>query len=379
MDARMLIGDWDLGWGREFTIEDGQVGLVLRFPECPPGFEARLVEAWEGTFRIEGGAYPGAELRIEGPDRLIVGGLIPVTRLERRAQPPPGGGLVSPPLELADGDVEKCERLWAVADHPSRHLDLDLDGMAALRFVQWLMRNDLVIFHGSNDVGIEELAPVRKSMELSDATGRGNRGAVYGTHDGLWGMFFSVVDRAKLRGSIRNGVDTHWSTSGDRIDLYHFSIHQGMLADRPFTGGALYLLPRHRFTRLPLYPGGPPSHEWACEEAVRPLGRILLQPEDFPFLDRIGGHDDGEIIEFEELADRVYDAVVTAREIEGGIEVVTTATRDEVDRMVEMGRRFHPDVVRTVSEEQSGLRLTMTGPLGFGQTLRSRFSELLAE
>lgn len=379
MDDRLLIGDWDFGWGREFSIASGLDGPVLRFPECPPGFEARLVPTGDDTFRIEGGAYPGAELRVDGPDRLTVGGLIPVTRLDRTAQPPPGGGLTAPPCDLDDDEVLACERLWAFSDHPSRHLDLELHGVVSFRLVQWLMLHELVIFHGSNDADIEELTPVRRSVELSDPTGRGNRGAVYGTHDGLWAMFFSVIDRARLKGSIRNGVDTHWSASGDRLDLYHFSIHSDLLTERPFTAGALYLLPRDRFTRIPLYPGGPPSNEWACEEPVRPLGRILLQPEDFPFLDHIGGHDDGEIIEFEELADRVYDAVVSAREIEGGIEVVTTAAASEVERMVEVARRFHPDVERTVGDDPRGIRLTMTGPPGFRQTLRSRFAHLLGE
>lgn len=375
MDDRALIGDWDLGWGREFTIHSGPDGPVLRFPECPPGFEARLVPTADGVFRIEGGAYPGAELRIDGPDRLTVGGVIPVTRLERAAQPPPGGGLVAPPLDLDDRELCRCEWLWAMVDHPSRTIDLELGGVVPHRFVQWLMAHDLVIFHGSNDAGIEELVPVRRSMELNDATGRGNRGAVYGTHDGLWAMFFSVIDRQRLKGSIRNGADTHWSDAGDRLDLYHFSIHHGLLAERPFTAGALYLLPRDRFTRLLLYSEGPPSHEWACEEPVRPLARISLRPEDFPFLDRIGGHDDGEVIEFEELVDRVYDAVVSVREVNGGIEIVTTADRDEVAQMVEMSRRFYPDVERVIADDPQGVRLTMIGPLSFQQTVRVRFAE----
>lgn len=377
MNDRVLNGDWDLGWGREFIIQSGPDGPVMRFPECPPGFEARLVPTGEGFFRIEGGAYPGAEVGIDGPGRLTVGGVIPVTRLERAAQPPPGGGLVAPPLDLDDSELRRCERLWAMADHPSRTIDLELGGIVPHRFVQWLMANELVIFHGSNDAGIEELAPVRRSMELNDATGRGNRGAVYGTQDGLWAMFFSVIDRQRLKGSIRNGVDTHWSGANDRLDLYHFSIHHGLLGERPFTVGALYLLPRDRFSRLPLYPGGPPSHEWACEEPVRPLARIGVRPEDFPFLDRIGGHDDGEVIEFEKLVDRVYDAVVSAREVNGGIEVVTTADRDEVSRMVEMSRRFYPDVERAVADGPDGARLTMTGPPSFLQTVRIRFAEFL--
>lgn len=377
MEVRWLFGDWDLGWGREFTIYEAVNGPVVRFPESPPGFEARLIPTGGESFRLQGGPYSGAELRIDGPDRLTVGGLIPITRLDRPAQPPPGGGLVAPPLQPDDEELRSCERLWAVTDHPSVHLDLDLDGLSPLVFIQWLTANELVIFHGSNDPAIEELVPVRKSTELGDPTGRGNRGAVYGTHDGLWAMFFAVIDRGKLKGSIRNGVETHWSASGERVDIYHFSIHHALLTDRPFTAGAIYLLPRERFSRHPLYPGGPMSNEWGCDEPVRPLGRIPVCPEDFPFLDGIGGHDDGEVIEFDELADRIYQAVVSAREIEGGIEVVTTATRDEVERLVVMGRRLHPDVERTVAEDATGLTLKMVGPPGFGQTLRSRFSELL--
>ncbi|HSJ34167.1 MAG TPA: hypothetical protein VLB85_03860 [Acidimicrobiia bacterium] len=377
MDGQALIGDWSLGWGREFTIVEGEDLPLLRFPEAPPGCDARLIPVGEGRFRIEGGPYPDAEVHVENPDRLLIGGVIPVTRLTRSAQPPPGGGLEPPPLDLDDDELGMCERMWEFADHPSEHLDLDLGDLAPCRFAQWLTVNDLVIFHGSNHTGIEELEPVRRSMEVDDNSGRGNRGAVYGTHDGLWAMFFAVVDRQRLRGSIRSGVDTHWSASGDRLDLYHFSIHHDELAARPFTDGALYLLPRDCFERIPFYSQGPPSQEWACESPVRPLGRIILRPEDFPFLDRIGGHDDGELIELEDLSGRIYDAVVSAREVDGGIEMVVAADRDEVARMVEMSRRFFPDVERSLADDPQGVRLTMTGPPGFQHTLRSRFSEFL--
>ncbi|MGH8911032.1 MAG: hypothetical protein ACRDVD_00850 [Acidimicrobiia bacterium] len=36
------------------------------------------------------------------------------------------------------------------------------------------------------------------------------------------------------------------------------------------------------------------------------------------------GHDDGALIELEAVADEVYDGVVHARTIEGGVEIVTT-------------------------------------------------------
>lgn len=379
MDLQVLIGDWDLaGTGREFIIEPAPEGPVLKFPEAPPGFEAKLLAAGSDTFRLAGGPYPEAEIRIEGPDRLLVGGLLPATRLSRPARAPEGGGLVAPPLDLDEDELTGCERIWAFVDHPSRHLDLDLSPLAPHRFVQWVTANELAIFHGSNRSQIEELTPTRRSMELSDPSGRGNRAAVYGTHDGLWAMFFAVIDRQRLRGSIRSGVDTHWSATGDRLDLYHFSVPDDQLSDRPFTSGTLYLLPRDRFVRLPYYPGGPLSQEWACEGPVRPLCRIEVGPDDFPFLDRLGGHDDGDVIAFNEQVDRVYGEVTSAREITDGIELITDCDREAAVRMVEMSHRFLPDVGFTITDHPDGIRVVVTGPEGYRQVLRTRFGDLLA-
>jgi hypothetical protein len=43
---------------------------------------------------------------------------------------------------------------------------------------------------------------------------------------------------------------------------------------------------------------------------VRPIASILIDPEDFPFLDRIGGHDDGPLVRAQALQERLMDAAV---------------------------------------------------------------------
>ncbi|HJR93686.1 MAG TPA: hypothetical protein VJ938_14700 [Acidimicrobiia bacterium] len=377
MDEPTLVGDWDIGL-REFTILSGPDGLVMRFPESEPGFEGRLRRLETGRYVIEGGAYPGAEL-LQGEDGWSVGGVFPLTRIDRPAQPQPGSGIRCPAIDLDADEDEGCRALWNRIDHPSRLTDLDLGGMEIHRFVQWLMLDDRVIFHGSNNAGLAHLTPVRRSMELMNTGGRGNHGAVYGTHDGLWSMFFAVIDREQLHGSIRNGVDRHFGKDGAYTDLYHFSIHHEMLDKRPFTTGALYLLPRQGFERLPLYPGGPPSNEWACRRTVTPLARLLVRPEDFPFLEAIGGHDDGALIQFELVADAVYDGVVSARAIPGGVEIVTTADADDVGRFVELSRQFFPDVDRVVSDQPGQRIITMTGPDAFEHGIRRRFADLIGK
>jgi hypothetical protein len=238
------------------------------------------------------------------------------------------------------------------------------------------MNQDAVIFHGSNRTDIDEFRPVRASMELRDTGGRGNLGAVYGTHDGLWSMFFAVVDRQRLRGSIRNGV-MRYGTVDRSIDLYHFSLHHECLDETPFTVGGLYLMPREHFERLPFFPGGPLSNEWACHEPVKPLARLMIEPDDFPFLSRIGGHDDGPLIEFGRLGDEIYDRLVSAQRTDSGFEIVTTADASLVDRFIEMSSTFYPDVSREATRTDAGVSITMTGPPAFMDSMAKKLDRHL--
>ena len=152
--------------------------------------------------------------------------------------------------------------------------------------MRYLSSQDEVIFHGSNNPNIDTFAPVRKSYELIDETGRGNLQAVYGTHDGLWPMFFAVFDRSMQIGSIRNGVLHFENSQGHTLAVYQFSVNQELLPQNPWCDGMVYLLPREKFNRLELT-AGVPSNEWASEAPVRPLARLPVKPEDFPFLNRV--------------------------------------------------------------------------------------------
>ena len=179
------------------------------------------------------------------------------------------------------------------------------------------MSLDAFIFHGSNETDLEIFHPVRTSVELRDHGERGNLGAVYGTHDGLWALFFAVIDRSRLEGSIRNGVSRWEAPDGRRLDTYQFSIHHASLPERPFTTGALYVLPRDSFERLPFYPGGPLSDEWASTQPVRPRASVIIEPDDFPFLDRIAAHDDGPLLEMMSLARRLLSKAESMNREEG--------------------------------------------------------------
>lgn len=355
-----------------FTIEDRGGDLVMAAPEIPRGFEPRLELVGPTRLRVTTGHLAGAEVDLTVDDGRVAGGLIggaiPVERLEGPPDPVPGGGLVGP---VYRDDAER-DRVFAERWHAGGGA-IAADPYPVHELVQWLMARDEFIFHGSNRTAIEEFAPRRESMELNNQGGHGNLGAVYGTHDGLWAMFFAVVDRSALRGSIRNGVGTYQADDGRHVDVYRFSVDHRSLPSRPFTPGMLYVLPREPFDRIPMYPGGPFSNEWACPEPVRPLARIAVAPDDFPFLDRIGGHDDGDLVRLSELGDEVFARVADATPIDGGFRLVFSDLDPGVrDEWIALGIRFFPDVERRLVDDTT---VEMTGPPAFVHTMERRLAE----
>lgn len=150
-----------------------------------------------------------------------------------------------------------------------------------------------VLLHGSTNPDIEQFEP-RKS---DDVHAFGDRRAVYAASDGIWPLYFAILDRQRFPMSLNN-VCVRLADEPSVEPHYFFSISQGALAQKPFRNGWVYVLPRAPFEMQP------PVHaaglrvevpQWASLEAVRPLARLSVAPEDFPFLAQLRGHDDDEM------------------------------------------------------------------------------------
>ena len=208
-------------------------------------------------------------------------------------------------------------------------------------------------------------------MEIMDQGGTGNRAAVYGSPFGLWAMWFAVIDRPKLKGSIRNGVMSWHRSGGPPVELYRFAVHKDFVGGDIWRTGTLYLLSRGDFEPIPFYPGGPASNEWASTSEV---GDRWPGSPSIPGTSRFstgGGHDDGELIAAEEIGDIVMAKVTRARSVPGAI-VVSMTWDDEVagvwDDYVATRQRFNPDVDRTLTVEEDGkATMEVQGPEGFLQ------------
>jgi hypothetical protein len=80
-----------------------------------------------------------------------------------------------------------------------------------------------------------------------------------------------------------------------------FSISRSALPHQPWRSGTVYVLPGDTFELQPPMRFGESEvriPQLASLVAVRPLARVAVAPDDFPFLAQIRGHDDDRLEEY---------------------------------------------------------------------------------
>jgi hypothetical protein len=193
------------------------------------------------------------------------------------------------PAGRVDADLDAFERLYAEQVEPGSGgpIDYRLDA-PRWQFLCWLTDTKDVLLHGSGNADIAEFEP-RRALDTSEF---GGQVAVFAASDGLWAMFFAVVDRTIATSLVNmsavvviNGVET---------PMYYFSINQEALSGTPWHAGTIYVLPQKGFNRQPddEWQGlHVKANQWASLDAVRPMASLSVRPEDFPFLGQVNGHD----------------------------------------------------------------------------------------
>lgn len=166
------------------------------------------------------------------------------------------------------------------------------------QFLCYLADQHGVVLHGTGDPQIEVFEP-RPSNDLAEF---GAQTAVYAAGDGLWAMFFAIVDRTRYSLATSNAcvrlVDESGQVSQPR---YVFSISQSALRQQPWRTGMVYLLPGETFVNQPPLRFGPYEvrvPQLASLAPVKPLARLEVAPDDFPFLKEIRGLDDARLAEY---------------------------------------------------------------------------------
>jgi hypothetical protein len=150
-----------------------------------------------------------------------------------------------------------------------------------VEFLRWLGENRDVVFHGSPRSDLTELSTERQSR---DATEWGNQAAVYASNDPVWALYFAVLRRDNGWTGTRNGT---LGIGGGRR-RYFFVHNRGSESADRFGPGSLYLLPSATFEPEPPLGGVIDTAHLVSRVPVKPLARIDVTPEDFPFRNRIG-------------------------------------------------------------------------------------------
>jgi hypothetical protein len=159
-----------------------------------------------------------------------------------------------------------------------------------LDFLRWLAENRPVVFHGSPRDDLRELSTERRSR---DATAWGNQQAVYASTDPVWAIYFACLRRDGSWTGTRNG--SMGRAGGPLYPRRYFFVHnRGSASADRFGRGSLYLLSPSTFVADEPLAGEIDTAHLVSHEPVRPLGRLDVTPDDFPFRDRIGYYRDGE-------------------------------------------------------------------------------------
>ena len=155
-----------------------------------------------------------------------------------------------------------------------------------LDFLNYLCDWGGYVAHGSINHELEVLQPIRFSTDSGEF---GRREQIFCSPDGIWAMWFAILDKAKCKltenGCVRVG------SGPKRIKYYHFDLPVRCKYDPPFVEGMIYLanatdFPFHRtFPLLDWFDAE--IEEWGSTNPVTPLARLAVKPDDFPYLDRV--------------------------------------------------------------------------------------------
>lgn len=158
-------------------------------------------------------------------------------------------------------------------------------------FLTYLVQCRRFLLHGSRNPNIVEFEP-RTAHDLVEFSART---AVYAASDGIWPIVFAIRVPSPKQVAFINGCSRARQVDGTfGPSHYHFALAAEGLRERPWTDGTIYVLPPTTFTPRPTACENGLTvsvEEWASREAVVPLAKLEVRPDDFPFLDQFWGYD----------------------------------------------------------------------------------------
>lgn len=164
------------------------------------------------------------------------------------------------------------------------------------KFLSYLCKSRNLVLHGSQNADIAVVEP-RKAIDVKAFS---KQDAIYATTDGIWVMYYAIIDRKNFSPlSLFNScLDIQSSPEQTLGPLYFFSITHSALIQKPWRDGTIYVLPRENFEQEPaqqMLGAEIRFPHWISTKSAKPLAKLRVQPQDFPFLAQVHGHNDEKL------------------------------------------------------------------------------------
>lgn len=204
--------------------------------------------------------------------------------------------LPRPPFELSPEKKNAFEDLFN-STSVGRLIDYRLP-YPKWQYLSYLCETKELVLHGSQDQNISEVEP-RQANDIKEFS---NQRAIYASTDGIWVIYFAILDRKKYTEMSLFNSCLRARISADQISdpMYFFSITHSVLLLKPWCQGMIYILPRQSFEQEIsqemhgmeiIFP------HWISPLPVKPVAKLSVGLQDFPFLEQIHGHDNEKLVQ----------------------------------------------------------------------------------
>jgi hypothetical protein len=204
--------------------------------------------------------------------------------------------LPGPPPDLFPAKQTAFRDLWR-GSHRGGFVDYSLP-YPKWQFLSWLCDTEDLVLHGSQNQSIAIVEP----RQANDIRAFSNQRAIYATTDGIWVIYFAILDRQAYPEMTLFNSCFRVRTSADQFSepLYFFSITHSTLLQEPWCEGVVYILPRQTFRMEAaqnvqgmeiLFP------HWISPLPADPVAKLRVGPQDFPFLAQIHGHHNEKLVQ----------------------------------------------------------------------------------
>jgi hypothetical protein len=204
--------------------------------------------------------------------------------------------LPRPPFEITPAKQAAFEDLYQSTPEGS-FIDYHLT-YPKWEYISYLCETRELVLHGSQNLSIDIIEP----QQAIDIRAFSNQGAIYATTDGIWVIYFAIHDRKQYAEMSLFNSCLRVRVAPDQLSepLYFFSITQSVLLQKPWCEGAIYILPRQDFVQEApqqalgvevIFP------HWISTLPAKPIAKIRVGSQDFPFLAQIHGHNDEKLVE----------------------------------------------------------------------------------